>query len=56
MDMLGQALGKAIDWAIVYGTGSKMPVGYMTRLAAQSEPACGAATRETLRTCTPPIS
>lgn len=39
MDMLGQALGKAIDWAIVYGTGSKMPVGYMTRLAAQSEPA-----------------
>lgn len=39
MDMLGQALGKAIDWAVVYGTGSKMPVGYMTRLAAQSEPA-----------------
>ena len=39
MDMLGQALGKAMDWAIVYGTGSKMPVGYMTRLAAQSEPA-----------------
>lgn len=38
MDMLGQALGKAIDWAIVYGTGSKMPVGYMTRLTAQSEP------------------
>ena len=56
MDMLGQALGKAIDWAIVYGTGSKMPVGYMTRLAAQSEPAWWAATRETLRTCTPPIS
>ena len=38
MDMMGQALGKAIDWAIVYGTGSKMPVGYMTRLAAESEP------------------
>lgn len=39
IDMLGQALGKAIDWAIVFGTGTKMPVGYMTRLAAQSEPA-----------------
>lgn len=39
MDMMGQALGKAIDWAIVYGTGVKMPVGYMTRLAAQSQPA-----------------
>lgn len=38
MDMMGQALGKAIDWAIVYGTGVKMPVGYMTRLAAQSKP------------------
>ena len=39
MDMMGQALGKAIDWSIVYGTGNKMPVGYMTRLAAQSKPA-----------------
>lgn len=39
MDMMGQALGKAIDWAIVYGTGVKMPVGYMIRLAAQSKPA-----------------
>lgn len=39
MDMMGQALGKAIDWAIVYGTGVKMPVGYMTRLAAQNQPA-----------------
>lgn len=39
MDMLGQALGKAIDWAIVYGDGNKMPVGYMSRLAAQSKPA-----------------
>lgn len=38
MDMMGQALGKAIDWAIVYGNGTKMPVGYMTRLAAQSQP------------------
>lgn len=38
MDMLGQALGKAIDWAIVYGDGNKMPVGYMSRLAAQSKP------------------
>lgn len=39
MDMMGQALGKGIDWAIVFGTGSKMPVGYMTRLAVQEAPA-----------------
>lgn len=39
MDMLGRAMGKAIDKAIVYGTGTKMPVGYMTRLAAASQPA-----------------
>ena len=39
MDMMGQALGKAIDLAIVYGDGKKMPVGYMSRLAASSQPA-----------------
>lgn len=39
MDMMGQALGKAIDWAIVYGDGKKMPVGYMSRLAASVQPA-----------------
>lgn len=39
MDMMGQAIGKGIDLAIVFGTGSKMPVGYMTRLAAQEAPA-----------------
>ena len=39
MEMLGQAMGKAVDKAIVYGTGSKMPVGYMTRLAATTKPA-----------------
>ena len=37
--MLGQAIGLGIDKAIVYGTGSKMPVGFVTRLAASTEPA-----------------
>ena len=36
---LGKAIGYALDKAIVYGTGSKMPVGFMTRLAAASKPA-----------------
>lgn len=39
MDMMGQAMGKSIDLAIVFGTGAKMPVGYMTRLAAAAKPA-----------------
>lgn len=39
MDQLGQAIGLAVDKAIVYGTGTKMPVGIVTRLAAASKPA-----------------
>ena len=34
---LGQAIGLALDKAIVYGTGTKMPVGIVTALAAVSE-------------------
>lgn len=35
---LGIAIGKAIDKAIVYGTGIKMPVGFVTRLAQETKP------------------
>lgn len=36
---LGQAIGYALDKAILYGTGEKMPLGVITRLAQTSEPA-----------------
>ena len=36
---LGAAIGKALDKAILFGTGSKMPLGIATRLAQTSEPA-----------------
>jgi HK97 family phage major capsid protein len=39
MDALGQAMGLAIDKAILYGTGVKMPVGIVTRLAETAKPA-----------------
>lgn len=39
MAMLLASIGYALDKAIVYGTGVKMPVGIMTRLAQQSQPA-----------------
>lgn len=38
MDAIGQAIGYAIDKAIVYGTGKKMPVGIVTRLAQTAQP------------------
>ncbi|NLU52374.1 MAG: phage major capsid protein [Clostridiaceae bacterium] len=38
MDMLGQAIGLAVDKAILYGTGTKMPLGIATRLAQIVEP------------------
>ena len=38
MDMMGQAIGYAVDKALPYGTGTKMPVGWVTRLAASSQP------------------
>ena len=36
---IGIAIAKALDKAILYGTGSKMPVGIITRLACESQPA-----------------
>ncbi|WP_271814502.1 phage major capsid protein [Clostridium beijerinckii] len=36
---IGQAIGLAIDKAILYGTGTKMPVGIVKRLAETSKPA-----------------
>lgn len=38
MEQLGKAIGKALDRAILYGTGVKMPVGIVTRLAQTSAP------------------
>lgn len=35
--VLGQSIGFALDKAILYGTGTKMPVGVVTALAAVSE-------------------
>lgn len=37
-DMLGQAIGRAIDKAIIYGTGANMPVGIIPRLVATAAP------------------
>lgn len=39
MDALGQAIGLGIDKAILYGTGTKMPLGIATRLAQTMQPA-----------------
>lgn len=36
---LGKSIGKALDKAILYGTGTKMPLGIVTRLAQTSQPA-----------------
>ncbi|WMJ78476.1 MULTISPECIES: phage major capsid protein [unclassified Sedimentibacter] len=36
---LGQAIGLAVDKAILYGKGVKMPVGIVTRLAETAQPA-----------------
>lgn len=38
IDMLGQAIGKAVDKAILYGTGTNMPVGIVPRLVAATSP------------------
>lgn len=38
LDQLGQAIGYALDKAILFGTGTKMPVGIATRLAAAASP------------------
>lgn len=39
MAQLGQAIGKGVDRAILFGTGTKQPIGIMTRLAQESQPA-----------------
>lgn len=39
LDALSQGIGLALDKAILYGTGTKMPLGVVTRLAQTSEPA-----------------
>ena len=36
---LGQAIGYAVDKAIVYGTGTRMPLGIVTRIAQTAQPA-----------------
>lgn len=36
---LGQAIGLALDKAILYGTGARMPLGVVTRLCQTSQPA-----------------
>lgn len=35
---LGQAIGLALDKAIIYGTGTKMPLGILPRLAQEAQP------------------
>ena len=41
---IGRAIGRALDKAILYGTGSRMPLGIVTRLAQESQPASYPAT------------
>lgn len=38
MTAIGQAIGFGVDKAILYGTGSRMPLGIMTRLVQTQEP------------------
>lgn len=44
---IGQAIGLALDKAILYGTGSRMPLGVVTRLCQTSQPADYPATART---------
>lgn len=41
---IGQAIGLALDKAILYGTGTRMPLGVVTRLAQTTQPADYSAT------------
>lgn len=47
MQVLGAAIGFALDKAILYGTGTRMPLGVVTRLCQTSEPADYPATART---------
>lgn len=38
INALGKSIGKALDKAIVYGKGTKMPLGFVTRLAQTIKP------------------
>lgn len=38
IESIGIAIGKALDKAIVYGKGVKMPLGFVTRLAQETKP------------------
>ncbi len=38
INALGKSIGKALDKAILYGTGNKMPLGIVTRLAQTTKP------------------
>ena len=46
INALSQAIGLALDKAILYGTGTKMPLGIVTRLAQSEAPSNPASTRE----------
>lgn len=39
INAMSEANARGLDKAIIYGTGNRMPVGIVTRLAAQSQPA-----------------
>lgn len=47
IDALGKSIGKALDKAIVYGKGTKMPLGVVTRLAQEAKPTDYPATART---------
>lgn len=47
MQVLGAAIGYALDKAILYGTGTRMPLGVVTRLVQTSQPADYPATART---------
>lgn len=38
VEMMSESLGKAKDMAIIYGTGVRMPTGFLTSIAASSKP------------------
>lgn len=38
IEAIAQAIGLAVDKAIIYGTGDNMPMGFVTRLAQSSKP------------------
>lgn len=47
LSAIGQAIGLALDKAILYGTGTRMPLGVVTRLVQTSQPADYSATART---------